>query len=161
MKILVISDSHGNIVRLKHVLGFGESIGAGAVIHCGDWDNPEAVKTFGNTKIPVFGVLGNADINPAIPDALKALRITFDPVFLEVKFANKTFGITHSPATLKGPIKDQKYDALFYGHLHSPQKQFKGKTLVVRPGALGKTNQPSFAIYDTGLNDVEFVSVEV
>ncbi|PIP57073.1 YfcE family phosphodiesterase, partial [Candidatus Woesebacteria bacterium CG22_combo_CG10-13_8_21_14_all_45_10] len=37
MKIVVISDSHGNIANLKHVLGFAKKIKAEAIIHCGDW----------------------------------------------------------------------------------------------------------------------------
>ena len=41
MKILVISDSHGHIANLKHVLEIAKKIGVKAVIHCGDWDNLE------------------------------------------------------------------------------------------------------------------------
>ena len=64
MKILIISDSHGNIANIKHVMGFATNINANAVIHCGDWDNLESVKTVLSFGIPLYSVLGNADTDP-------------------------------------------------------------------------------------------------
>ena len=44
MRILVVSDSHGNIVRLKHVIGYANAQKLDAIIHCGDWDNVNAAE---------------------------------------------------------------------------------------------------------------------
>jgi len=45
MKILVISDSHGNLSNLKHVMGFAKKLNIDAVIHAGDWNTIESVET--------------------------------------------------------------------------------------------------------------------
>ena len=68
MKILVISDSHGHIANIKHVMGFGKKIGAKAVIHAGDWNTVESVETVLSFGIPLYAVMGNADIEEEMED---------------------------------------------------------------------------------------------
>ena len=75
MKIVIISDSHGHIQRIRHVVGFIAKIKADAIIHCGDWDNEESVVEVAKAKIPVYGVLGNADYNPFVEAKLRQLKI--------------------------------------------------------------------------------------
>lgn len=161
MKILVISDSHDNIVRLKHVLGFAEKIKAGAVIHCGDWSSADAVNTMDGLRIKVYGVLGNADIDPQMVVSLRKAKIKFNSDFLKLRLGGRKIGVCHYPERLKDAIKNQEYDALFCGHIHSKHKAVYGKTLVARPGALGRTLSPSFVVYDTEENAVEFVEMEI
>ena len=81
MKILVISDSHGNIANLKHVMGFGKKIGVKAVIHCGDWDNIESVEAVLSFGIPLYTVLGNADVEEGLEEYIKFNAKKFDPEF--------------------------------------------------------------------------------
>lgn len=168
MKILIISDSHDNIVRLKHVLGFVKKIKAGAVIHCGDWSSVDAVDTMNNLGIGTYGVLGNADIDPQIVASLRKTKVKFNSDFLKLHLPagrqdlrGRKIGVCHYPARLKDAIKSREYDALFCGHIHSKYKKVVGKTLVVRPGALGRTPFPSFAVYDTETNDVEFIELAI
>lgn len=161
MKILVISDSHDNIVRLKHVLGFANKIKAGAVIHCGDWSSVDAVNTMDNLGVRTYGVLGNADIDPQMVVSLRKAKVKFNSDFLKLQLGGRKIGVCHYPARLKEAIKSQEYDAIFCGHIHSKYKKIIGKTLVVRPGALGRTSFPSFAVYDTETNDVEFIDITI
>lgn len=161
MKILIISDSHDNIVRLKHALGFTRKIKIGAIIHCGDWSSQDAVNTMNNLGIMAYGVLGNADVDPQIVVSLRKAKIKFNSDFLKLQLGGRNLGVCHHPEKLKKAIESQGYDALFYGHIHSKHKKIYGKTLVVRPGALGRTLSPSFAVYDTEKNNVEFVDVEI
>src|SRR3989344_3402374 len=116
MRVLIISDSHGNIVRLKHCLEFGESIGVGAVIHCGDWDNSESVKIMNTAKIPVFTSLGNADIDPDIKTGLCQAKIKYSLDFLEIEVGGRLIAVTHFPTRQSDLVKTQKYDAVFCGH---------------------------------------------
>ncbi|KKR62027.1 MAG: hypothetical protein UU02_C0050G0003 [Candidatus Woesebacteria bacterium GW2011_GWA1_40_43] len=82
MKILIISDSHGNIANLNHVMGFAKKYRVTSVIHAGDWNNLESVETVLSYEIPLHAVLGNADIDPTIGKQLRVKSEKFDENFL-------------------------------------------------------------------------------
>ncbi|MGA3291724.1 MAG: metallophosphoesterase family protein [Candidatus Microgenomates bacterium] len=155
MKILVISDSHGNITGLKHVLGFAKKIGIDVVIHAGDWNTAESVKTVLSFGIPLYTVLGNADIDPKVSEELKAKSKKFDEDFLIINLNGKNIGITHKPADNKKYFLGKKLDIIFNGHLHSRYESSQTSVKVIRPGAIIKGN--NFAIYETSTNKVEFI----
>lgn len=150
MRILVISDSHGNTARLKHTLGFAEKSGVGAIIHCGDWDTPEAIDVFKGSEINVHGVLGNADINP----------IFFNPSFLKLELGGRKIGVCHFLGKAKEMARSGEFDIVFHGHFHRRKEEVVGNTAVVNPGALTGL-KPSCAVYDTDKNTVEFIDVAV
>ena len=144
MKIVVISDSHGNIANLKHVVGFAKNIKAKAIIHCGDWDNTKAIETVLSSGIPLYSVLGNADIDPDIGNIYKR-------VYLELVLEGKKIGVTHDIKKLES--KD--LDIVFFGHWQN-QKEIKWNGIrAVNPGAL--ENNVNFAVYDTKADEVEFI----
>ena len=145
MKIIVIADSHGNIANLKHVMEFGKKIKVGAVIHCGDWDNVKAVETVLLSGIPLYTVLGNADIDPKIAKKLEVKSKKFTQNYLEFELDNKRIGVVHNVDFLP------KVDILFCGHSH---KQYK-KDNIVNPGAL--EYGINFAIFDTKTDELEFI----
>jgi len=153
MKIVVIGDSHGNIANIKLVMGFAKKIKAGAIIHCGDWDNLRSVKEIYSYKIPVYGVLGNADIDEQITKNLKLKAKKFDENFLNIKLGGKKIGIIHSIINRKSSILN--LDVLFCGHRHFKSERIIDGVKIISPGALHSV-KPSFAVYDTGTNGVEF-----
>lgn len=155
MKILVISDSHGNIANLKHVLGFAKEIKAGAIIHCGDWNNIAAVETVLESGLPIYGVLGNADIDPALSNELQVTSDKFDEKFLEIEIEGRKIGIVHNVLHHTSPILD--LNIIFCGHTHKQEERLMDGIRVVNPGAL--ENNISFAVYNTADNQVEFVSL--
>lgn len=145
MKVLVISDSHGNIANLKHVMEFAKKINAGVVIHCGDWSNLAAVETVASYKIPVYSVLGNADIDPKMGKK-------FERVYLEFELGGKRIGVIHNIKNLEPGM--QNPDILFCGHNHKQGESVKDGLRIVNPGAL--ENDINFAVYDTISGEVEF-----
>lgn len=151
MKLLIISDSHGNITNLKHVLGFAKKIKCGAVIHCGDWNNLESVNAVINFNIPLYGVIGNADINPQIAYRLQTTAEKFADKFLKFTLDKIKIGVVHNFA-VDGRQLAVDRDIIFCGHTHR-QEQVGN---VVNPGAL--ENSINFAIYDTTTNKVEFIN---
>lgn len=163
MKLLVLSDSHGNIKRLKHVFGFAKSSGLDAVIHCGDWDNPEAAATARDVGVPIHSVLGNADVAQSgeITKVLKDSGVNLQPETLDLEHAGRKIVVNHFPGKLTEHIKSGKYDAVFHGHTHRRKEKTEGKTLVVNPGALYRTDQPSAAVYYTDKNSVEFIDLAI
>lgn len=153
MKILIISDSHGNIANLKHVMGFARKIKAGAVIHCGDWNSLDAVNAVVNFNIPIYSVLGNADIDPKTEKLLNRMCKKFDQKYLEVEIEGKRIGIIHDLKDFKH--KDISLDILFTGHIHRQKEEIEMGLRVVNPGAL--ENGINFAIYETKTGKIEFI----
>ena len=158
MKLLVISDSHGNVAGLKFVLGFGKKIGVKAVIHCGDWNTIESVETVLSFGIPLYTVLGNADIDPAVVKKLGLESERFNENHLEFELGGGKIGITHKPSDLKKYFEGKKLDVIFCGHRHSKDESAVNGVDVIRPGAV--INGNNFAVYDTVDNRVEFIEDE-
>lgn len=156
MKILVISDSHGNITDLKHVLGFAEKIKVGAVIHCGDWNTIETIETVLSFGIPLYSVLGNADVRPEVIKMLRVKSKIFTEDFLKFKLGGRKIGITHKPSDVKKFFAGSKLDIIFTGHYHSKDDRVVNSVRIVRPGAI--INGNNFAIYNTETNGVEFIN---
>jgi putative phosphoesterase len=154
MKIIVISDSHGNIANIKHVMGFAKKIDARAVIHCGDWDDIESVETVLSYKIPLYSVLGNADVTEGLEDILKFESKKFAYHLLKLNLDGRKIGVIHR-ANLKDPELTD-YNIIFSGHYHSKDEKMVNFTTFIRPGAL--INGNNFAVYETINNKVEFFS---
>jgi putative phosphoesterase len=159
MKVLVISDSHGNVANLKHVMGFGKKIKVGVVIHCGDWDTIETVDAVLSFGIPLFTVLGNADIREDVIQKLKVKSQKFNEKFLVIELGGRKIGITHKPSDNKKYFLDKKLDIIFNGHLHSKYESKETPIKVVRAGAL--INGINFAVYETRTNQVGFVQPDL
>ena len=156
MKLIVISDSHGNVANLKHVLGFAEKIEGGGIIHCGDWDNLLAVETVLNSAIPVYAVLGNADVGPEISKKLEVKSKKFNDKFLEIKLGGRKIGIIHNIHQLDS-LASRQLDVLFTGHTHRQEETIRDGVRVVNPGTL--ENDIHFAVYDTETNKLDLVKI--
>jgi putative phosphoesterase len=154
MKIIIISDSHGHIENIKHVMGFAEKIKAEGVIHCGDWDSADAVEAVLSFKIPLYSVLGNADIDSEIEELLISECKSFSPHLLELNLDGKKCAVIH-----RAGAKDEKlfeFKVVFSGHYHSKEEKTVNWTKFVRPGAI--INGMNFAVYETVTGEVEFFS---
>lgn len=153
MRILVISDSHGHIVNLKAVMEIAKKAGVKAIIHCGDWDNISSVETVLSYKIPLYSVMGNADVEEGLEEYLKFNTKKFDPNFLKFELDGRKIGVIH-----KVKMNEWKYDNLdivFSGHYHEKEEKMINFLKFVRPGAV--LNGINFALYETVNNEVEFV----
>lgn len=155
MKLLIVGDSHGNIENLKHVLGFGKHIRCGAVIHTGDWNNLKSLETVFNYNIPIYTVLGNADIDPKLTKKLKIFPKKFSDYILKVKIDGIKIGIVHR-FIVDQKIKFKDCSVVFTGHYHSQKEWEVDGIKIIRPGAL--ENGINFAVYDTKTKMIEFVN---
>lgn len=151
MKILVIGDSHGNIANLRHVMGFGKFIKADAVIHTGDWSNVKSLMTVFNYNLPLYTVLGNADIDPILIRKLKLLSTEFSEKCLNLMIDDKRICIIHNIKHLKEDASN--FDIVFCGHRHRQLKENN----IVSPGAL--ENDINFVVFDTLTNSVELINI--
>lgn len=161
MKILVISDTHGNINNIRHVLGFAKSENMDAIFHCGDFSTAQNVAEVLCSGLPLYAVTGNADEAryEEIWSALEQAVERGDTV--EFTFDGRKIAMGHQPAKVREFLESGNFDAVFFGHLHYSSKKIVGNTLVVNPGALGNTKNPSFAVYDTSTNSAELIQIPI
>ena len=152
MKVLVISDSHGHLANLKHVLGFGQNIKVGAVIHAGDWNTVESVETVLSFGIPLYAVMGNADIEEGMEEFLISNSKKFEPNLLQFEIDGRKISVIHNVKNQESRIGNQ--DIVFSGHFHSKDETEINFVKFVRPGAL--INGINFVVYETATNEIEF-----
>jgi putative phosphoesterase len=163
MRLLILSDTHSNLTKIKHILEFAERIKVSAFIHCGDWDSANAVYLFKQAKAPVYAVLGNADEahQQEIEEALKDSNINYEVDTKEVLLDGKRILVAHQPGKIQENIESGLYQIVFHGHTHQRKDKLVGKTRVINPGAVSNTSWPSFAIYDTQSDKVEFIDIVI
>jgi len=163
MKIAIISDSHDNLANLRKAISFIGKEKIKTIIHCGDVTNLDTLKEILSLfEGKIYLALGNAD-NTELRDfsfqKIKNLKIFKD--FGELKIDGKKIAFLHSPRKAYFLAKSQKYDIVFYGHLHKVWIKNVGKTKLVNPGELaGMFFKPTFAIYDTKTGKLELKILE-
>ena len=141
------------MANLKAVMEIAKKSDIKVVIHCGDWDNilsVEAVVSFG---IPLYTVMGNADVEEGIEDYIRLNTKNFDPDFLKIEIEGRKIGITHK--VKKDDNRFEGLDIVFSGHYHVAEEKMIDFTKFVRPGAI--LNGINFVVYETTNNNVEFV----
>ena len=153
MKILVISDSHGHIVNLKIVMEIAKKANISAIIHAGDWNNIKSVETILSYGIPLYTIMGNADIDDGMEEYMSYNVKGFDRDFLKIELDGRKIGVTHR--IKKDDPRFEGLDTVFNGHYHSAEEKMINFTKFVRPGAL--VNGINFVVYETTNGGVEFI----
>jgi putative phosphoesterase len=130
-KILVISDTHGDLMLLPKALK--ETGGIDALIHLGDIcdDENELAR---RVNCPLYFVPGNND------------WLSRAPRELTVPIAGKTVYMTHGDRfhvsygldRLKYRAEEQNADVAMFGHTHVPLLEMSGKPWLMNPGSLSR-----------------------
>ena len=126
MRILVLSDTHGNLSRLDAVLR-----GAGtpdAIIHLGDHAS-DAAKIAKRTGIPVLSVRGNCDYDDDVPSEAV---FSFEDVRLFCTHGHLYWDET----ALRYRAEELGRQAVLHGHTHIPALDYDGTVLDLNPGSL-------------------------
>ena len=139
MKILVLSDSHGNISNMLRAV---EAESPRMTFHLGDcWRDAERLLDL-VPDIPLCQVPGNCDYRSAEP--------TEQLLCLENKRILLCHGHTYSvkqsllPAAYAAEEKD--LDLFLFGHTHRPLVDRRGKTWFLNPGSIGDSLHPTYGI---------------
>lgn len=139
MKILVLSDSHGNVDNMARAV---EKEQPRMILHLGDcWSDAERLrKRFPN--IPMEQVPGNCDYR-SFEEAERILFIEDKRVLI---CHGHTLGVKQSlmRAAYKG--EEENLDLLLFGHTHRPMVDMRGKTLFINPGSIGDYFHPFYAV---------------
>ena len=139
MKLLVLSDSHGNLSHMEEaVLRVRPRI----ILHLGDcWRDAEQLRML-FPAIPMEQVPGNCDFRP---DAA-AERLLFPADRRVLLCHGHTYGVKQSLISAGFAAEEKNLDLFLFGHTHRPLWDFRRRTLFVNPGSIGDSRRPSYAI---------------
>ncbi|MCS7150970.1 MAG: YfcE family phosphodiesterase [Endomicrobia bacterium] len=160
MKVVVVSDTHGNLEYLTELANYLLSNDINTLIFLGDeCEDIEVVKHMFQEIIWVPGVYCEHYRDKNIPHRIIK------------EFNNTRVLITHTPTSHTNDYPDdigpekvtkQQVDIVLYGHTHIPNIEVKSDILWVNPGHLKKEDKkgypPSFAVIDFNLRKIELIN---
>jgi uncharacterized protein len=139
MKLLVISDSHGNYI---HALKAHQLAGpVDHIIHLGDGsDDARLMEEV--LEVPVHRVAGNCDFDAQLP---KELTLEFGGCRIFLTHGNRHL-VKSGLGQLIGKGAEVGATVVLYGHTHLPAVESAKGMLLVNPGALKEGFPGSYAI---------------
>jgi uncharacterized protein len=139
MRLLVVSDSHGNY---PHLLKAHELAGpVDHIIYLGD--GAEDARLMEQVlEVPVLRVAGNCDMDPNLP---LELTLEFGPCRVFLTHGNRQLVKSGLRALVDRGI-EVGASVVLYGHTHRPAVQVESGMLFVNPGALKHGFPQSYAI---------------
>lgn len=139
MKILVLSDSHGNIENMVRAV---EAEQPRMVLHLGDcWRDAEALRDR-FPSLEFCQVPGNCDFRSAEP----AERLLFIEDFRILLCHGHTYGVKQSLLRAGYEAEAQNLDLFLFGHTHVPMVDRRGKTWFLNPGSIGDHFRPTYGV---------------
>lgn len=149
MRILVFSDSHGEMWRMKQVLARAE---ADAVLFLGDGMRDfEALQENYGGKAIFMAVRGNGDFLCEDP----AERIVSYEGVRILMLHGHTRNVKHGTEALEAYARGQEVDLVLYGHTHRAEDRYlpmeEGRPLrLFNPGSIGAAgwDKPHFGYLD-------------
>lgn len=129
MRILVVSDTHGNqtaLLKAHQAAGHLD-----AVIHLGDGEADAAILAE-IESYPVLRVSGNCDSGSTAP---RELVCTWQGIRLLLCHGD-SYGVKNGLARLIQRGKEIGVDAVLYGHTHSAQTEDHDGLMLINPGTM-------------------------
>ena len=143
MKLLVMSDTHGDTEVIKRVRE--RHMNVDAVIHCGDSELPYDHEYLEEAK----RVRGNCDQDTRYPEE-ESFIVSEKKIFVT---HGHLFNVKSTTMNLFYRAKELQADAVFFGHSHVLGCELIDNVLFVNPGSLLKPR----GIDDKSYTIVEFV----
>lgn len=160
MKVLIVSDSHGDNTNLKKAIqNMGDYLDL--MIHLGDMQcDVDVIK--GLVKCPVEFVKGNCDGMLGVP-AAKLIDIAHHKVFIT---HGHIYGGKWGIETMKDIARENGADVVMFGHIHEPLIEPYSDVAVINPGSISRPRQeghrPTYAVMtieDDGRTDYVLVTM--
>lgn len=130
MKIIVLSDSHGNTENLLSAVAV---TGSDMILHLGDHDSDCVVLRKSFSDIPLYAVRGNCDL-------FSNEEIIRD-IFCEGKHIYMCHGHTYNVKTGLSSLirggRDNRADIVLFGHTHRPFYDIVDGMHIINPGTIG------------------------
>lgn len=135
MKILVISDTHGDLTKVYHLLEKVKNIDL--ILHCGD-NQKDAHELEDTQGIPVVSVKGNCDGGHA-PDR----KIIDTPYGKIIMTHGHMEGVDFDPTRLIYLAEENDCIAVCCGHTHVPVWEDFNGIIMINPGSLSRPRDGS------------------
>ena len=147
MRIIVMSDSHGNFRAVESIILRNSD--AEIFIHLGDGekDIDQFILKYPQFRDKIFHVAGNCDFNSLSPDRQKLFLIDHN------LFATHghIFGVHGGLDRLVEAAKEQGCDIVLYGHTHVRFNKYINGMYIMNPGSCSEPHDgtlPSFGTID-------------
>ena len=145
MKILIVSDTHGQEKNLEEVLKKEEPIDA--LIHLGDLEGGEDFIST-HVKCPVYLVSGNNDFFCSLP---REREITLGKYKVLITHGHYYY-ISMGTEMLKEEARARNFDIVMFGHTHRPYLEQERDVTVLNPGSMSYPRQegrkPSYMVME-------------
>lgn len=140
MKVLVLSDSHGNLSNMIRAV---ERESPRMILHLGDcWRDGERLHDR-FPELPFEQVYGNCDF---LRDARKAEKLLYLGDKRALMCHGHTYGVKQSLLAAGLAAEEKDLDLFLFGHTHKPLVDMRGKTLFLNPGSIGDYARPTYGI---------------
>ena len=140
MKVLVLSDSHGNISNMLQAV---EREAPRMILHLGDcWRDGERLHDR-FPDLPLEQVPGNCDYFGSSREKEKLLVLGDKRVLM---CHGHTYGVKQSLMAAGLAAEEKDLDLFLFGHTHKPLVDMRGKTLFLNPGSIGDYARPTYGI---------------
>lgn len=126
MRILVVSDSHGDSFALRRAVE--RESGCSLIIHLGDGEQDTAFLH----DIPLLQVRGNCDFYSELP----ATRLTQEGGKTILCTHGHTQMVKYGLQALRQEALDKHADIALYGHTHVPVQTYEDGLYLCNPGSL-------------------------
>lgn len=136
MRVLVLSDSHGDVYKLRRAIDSQPT--AKLIVFLGDGEyDIDSVEC----RVPVIKVRGNCDFGSSLP-----LNFT-DEVYGKKIYCTHGFreNVKYTTENLISAAKSHGAHIALYGHTHVPVTSYDGGLYLVNPGSV---REGSFAVID-------------
>ena len=169
MKILIVSDIHGNYLNMKKVLdnevNFDYMFLLGDILYGPDIEgyDPDKLAELLNTySNKIFYVRGNCDVS-----RMELLDFYIDKDFMFIPLDNINFFLTHGHMYTEYhmPPLDMDYDVYMQGHTHIPVMKENNNKIYLNPGSITLPkgfSKKSYIIYQDKkfyLKDLEYNNI--
>lgn len=140
MKLLIFSDSHGNVANMEDMVRLEHP---DRILHLGDLVHDAQALQEKFPDIPVLFVPGNCDgRRPDLPDQ----RIfTLEGCKLLMTHGH-IYHVKMGAGAAVRAARQAGADLLFFGHTHEAFCEFQQGLWVVNPGSIGSLAKPTYAV---------------
>lgn len=134
MRILVISDTHGNLTNVREVLRKEGSFDM--ILHMGDvCHDEEELRELAGERCTVTFVRGNCDFFSREPDT-RDFKLGKHRIHME-----HGHYLPNSLQSISYKAEELGADIVFFGHTHNPLLTTVGNVRIANPGSISKPRQ--------------------
>ncbi len=141
MRILVVSDTHGDAYSLESVVRKHSS--AEIIVHCGDGADEAAELKINHPEKLVVSVRGNCDFCTDAPN-FEAFSVEGKKIFVT---HGHLYGVKGGLYTLSCAAREQGADIVLFGHTHNSLSIYDDGLYLLNPGSL-RSYEPTYGLVE-------------